>query len=180
MFIGEIKQLPYSKTIRGLLPCDGRALNIVDYPLLFSVIGTLYGGDGLNTFALPNLINRTPLHAGLGAGLTTKPLGSSGGESTVALAYAQMANHGHSINVRVITTNPSMTNNATDNFIGFSKTDAQAAMLRFTNTTGTGITLDERTIESTGEGAPHSNMQPSIGVYYYISTVGEYPVSDVG
>ncbi len=177
MFIGEIKQLPYKYPIRGLLLCDGSLLNIMDYPLLYSVIKNMYGGDGITTFALPNLLDRTPIHAGTGLNLTPRTLGTSGGESEVALNYNQMANHGHLMYASLINGFPAITTDAVDNFIGIAKDSTKNLLLRFTNGAAQAKLMDSRLIGITGEGMPHPNIQPSIRIYFYISNIGQYPAS---
>jgi hypothetical protein len=64
-FIGEIAPFPTPTLPAGWMPCDGRTLQIRDYMTLFSIIGTMYGGDGSTNFALPNLSGRAPIGAGL-------------------------------------------------------------------------------------------------------------------
>jgi microcystin-dependent protein len=59
-FIGTILLLPYSFTPMMMLPCNGQTLNITSYSTLFSLIGATYGGDGQNTFALPNMLGQEP------------------------------------------------------------------------------------------------------------------------
>lgn len=75
------------------LPCDGRLLNVIDYPYLFNNIGNTYGGDGRNTFALPDLLGRTPLGDDRG---TSWPSGLRDGSNDVVLTLADMPKHTHS------------------------------------------------------------------------------------
>ena len=75
--------------------CDGSLLPIAEYTELHNAIGTTYGGDGQNTFALPDLRGRIPIHMGTGPGLTPRTLAESGGVETVTLTVAQMPNHTH-------------------------------------------------------------------------------------
>jgi microcystin-dependent protein len=69
-FIGEVRMFAGSFAPRGWALCDGRLLSISQHSALFSVLGTAYGGDGMTTFALPDLRGRVPLHPGSGPGLT--------------------------------------------------------------------------------------------------------------
>ena len=86
-FVGEIRMFAGNFAPRGWAFCDGQLLAISQNDALFSVIGTLYGGDGRTTFALPDLRGRVPIHAGQGPGLSERPLGSKGGvETTVGVA----------------------------------------------------------------------------------------------
>jgi microcystin-dependent protein len=70
--IGEIRMFAGAFAPRGWAPCDGRLLSISRHSALFSVLGTAYGGDGMTTFALPDLRGRVPLHPGMGPGLTLR------------------------------------------------------------------------------------------------------------
>lgn len=96
-FIGEITMFAGNFAPRGWAFCNGQLLPIAQNQALFSILGTTYGGDGRTTFALPDLRGRVPVHAGQGPGLSTYPLGSSGGSETVTLTNAQMPNHNHDI-----------------------------------------------------------------------------------
>lgn len=81
-FIGEIKMFAGNFAPRGYAFCDGTLLPIAQNTALFSLIGTIYGGDGRTTFALPDLRGRVPLHEGNGPGLTNRPLGQKAGTET--------------------------------------------------------------------------------------------------
>jgi microcystin-dependent protein len=78
-FIGEIFLVPYNFAPRGFAFCDGQLLLISQNTALFSLLGTMYGGDGRTNFALPDLRGRFPLGEGSGPGLTNRPLGEKGG-----------------------------------------------------------------------------------------------------
>jgi len=75
--------------------CDGSLLPISEYETLFNLIGTTYGGDGQETFALPDLRGRTPVHQGTGAGLSAYTMGEQGGTETVTLTTQQIPAHSH-------------------------------------------------------------------------------------
>src|ERR1700739_5014010 len=83
----------------GYQMCNGQIVAISTNTALFSLIGTFYGGNGQNNFALPDLRGRVPLHtggnSGQGAGLSTYVLGQLGGTETVALTTPQMPAHNH-------------------------------------------------------------------------------------
>jgi microcystin-dependent protein len=81
-FIGEIKMFAGDFAPRGWAFCDGQLLAISQNDALFSLLGTIYGGDGRTTFGLPDLRGRVPIHEGNGPGLSTHPLGSRGGSET--------------------------------------------------------------------------------------------------
>ena len=79
-FIGEIRIVSFNFAPRGYAFCEGQLLPIAQNTALFSLLGTTYGGEGLTTFALPDLRGRLPLNAGTGPGLTNRPFGESGGD----------------------------------------------------------------------------------------------------
>ncbi|PSN11862.1 phage tail protein, partial [filamentous cyanobacterium CCT1] len=92
-FVGEIRMFAGNFAPRGWAFCNGQLIAISQNTALFSLLGTLYGGDGRTTFALPDLRGRTPIHAGQGAGLSDYPLGSRGGVEQVALTTEQLPAH---------------------------------------------------------------------------------------
>jgi microcystin-dependent protein len=96
-FIGQLMIVPYNFVPRGWAPCSGQLLPIGQNSALFSLIGTTYGGDGITTFALPNLNGRFVLGSGQGAGLTGRVIGQVGGQESITLTVAQLPAHSHSI-----------------------------------------------------------------------------------
>jgi microcystin-dependent protein len=94
-FIGEIRLFGYTYCPRGWIEADGQLLPISQNEALFSLYGTTYGGDGRTNFALPDLRGRAPIHVGQGPGLSSYPLGQSGGAETVTLSVEQMPAHEH-------------------------------------------------------------------------------------
>ena len=96
-YIGEIRWVAFNFAPGGWAFCDGQLLAISSYTALFSLLGTTYGGDGRVTFGLPDLRGRSPLHAGLGPGLTNRNMGEKGGMETVTLTTDEMPSHTHAI-----------------------------------------------------------------------------------
>ncbi|HOB76703.1 MAG TPA: tail fiber protein, partial [Phycisphaerae bacterium] len=84
-YLAEIRLFAGMYEPRGWMFCDGRLLSIAQNLALFSLLGTTYGGDGVNTFALPDLRGRVPVGAGAGPGLTPRALGETGGSEQHAL-----------------------------------------------------------------------------------------------
>lgn len=166
-FIGEIRILPYNFAPRGWAACDGQLLPISQNTALFSLLGTAYGGDGRTTFGLPNLPGRTILHAGQGPGLSQRRLGHRGGERTVTLTTAAMANHTHPLQGSASRAD--------------TPTPAAAVPARTVGATpyASGASLDTTlagtAVADTGQAAPHNNMQPYLVLQYCIALVGIYP-----
>ena len=96
-FIGEIKMFAGNFAPRGWALCDGQLLAVSQNDALFSLFGTIYGGDGRTTFGLPDLRGRIPIHAGSGPGLSPRRLGAKGGAENVTLTTAQLPAHKHDI-----------------------------------------------------------------------------------
>src|SRR5512141_3359944 len=97
-FVGEIRLVGFNFAPTGWAQCNGQLLPISQNTALFSLLGTMYGGDGKSTFALPNLEGNAPMHRGQGAGLTDRVQGEIGGASTVTLITSEMPAHIHQAN----------------------------------------------------------------------------------
>ncbi|MEL7114416.1 MAG: tail fiber protein [Pseudomonadota bacterium] len=98
-FLGEIRMMGFNFNPRGWAYCSGALLPISQNSALFSLLGTIYGGDGRTTFALPDLRGRNAIHFGNGAGLTNRPIGSRGGAEFTTQTISTMANHTHNTTV---------------------------------------------------------------------------------
>lgn len=96
-YIAGVGMFAGNFTVRSFAQTDGQLLSIAQNTALFSLLGTIYGGDGRTTFALPDLRGRTVLHAGQGLGLSNYPLGSEGGSVTTTLTTANLPAHSHSL-----------------------------------------------------------------------------------
>src|ERR1700749_3333919 len=94
-YLGEVRLFPYNFAPRGWMLCNGQLLSISQNTALFSLLGTIYGGDGRTTFALPDLRGRTPIHAGQGPGLANHPQGELAGAEAVTLGVSNLAAHTH-------------------------------------------------------------------------------------
>lgn len=94
-YLGQIILVGFNFAPIGYEVCDGHLLTIANYDALFALIGTTYGGDGVLTFAVPDLRGRIPLGYGLGPGLTSYTLGTYGGTEAVTLVSSQMPAHTH-------------------------------------------------------------------------------------
>src|SRR5271169_6738103 len=98
-YVGEIRLVGFNfAPVNGAL-CNGSLLPISEYEVLYNLLGTTYGGDGQNTFGLPDLRGRTPFHQGTGGG-STYVMGQPGGVETVTLLSTQIPSHTHPVNVQ--------------------------------------------------------------------------------
>ena len=96
-FLGEIKMVGFNFAPSGWKLCNGQIIAISQNQALFALIGTTYGGDGVQTFALPNLQGRVPIHQGTGAGLSTYVMGQSSGVENVTVTTSQLPSHQHGL-----------------------------------------------------------------------------------
>ena len=98
-FIGEIQLFGFNFAPRNFTTCSGQLLSISQYQALFSLLGTIYGGDGRTTFGLPDLRGRTPISFGQGPGLTNRVIGQRIGTETTTMTIANLPAHKHTVNI---------------------------------------------------------------------------------
>jgi len=96
-FVGEIRLFGGNYSPVNWHKCDGSMLSVSNYQVLYSLLGTTYGGDGVNTFGLPDLRSRLPVGMGQGTNLTNRVIAQKFGEETVALASNQLPVHTHTL-----------------------------------------------------------------------------------
>jgi microcystin-dependent protein len=96
-FIGEMMWVPYNFAPQGWAFCEGQLLPIAQNTALFSLLGTTFGGNGITTFALPDMRGRLPMGVGQGPGLSNYDLGQQGGAETHTLAVNELPSHAHTI-----------------------------------------------------------------------------------
>jgi microcystin-dependent protein len=160
-YVGEIRMFAGNFAPAGWMFCEGQPLSISEYETLFQLIGTTYGGDGQNTFALPDLRGRLPLHQGNGF-----ILAETGGAEQITLTVSQMPTHSH----------PMLANSAVANQNQPSTNlFAQAATVDAYVTGGSFVPLSPSSISSTGGSQPHNNFQPYLCIDFIISLFGIFP-----
>ncbi|HEU4414230.1 MAG TPA: tail fiber protein [Candidatus Angelobacter sp.] len=160
-FVGEIRMFAGNFAPAGWAFCQGQILAIADNDVLFQLIGTTYGGDGLNTFALPNLQSRIPLHAGPGF-----TLAQAAGEESVTLTTAQIPAHSH---VPLGNASPGSLPSPANGVWA-----AQATNVPYSNLAPS-VGMDPGAIGQTGGSQPHDNMMPFLVVNFIISLFGVFP-----
>ena len=167
-FVAEIRIVPFNFAPKGWAFCDGQLLPLSQNTALFSLLGTIYGGDGKSTFALPDLQGSTAMHPGQGAGLSQRSPGQIGGSQTVTLLVSEMPAHTHALNA---TTSPSTTTlPAANTSLGRS---AGGAFYR--NSTGPFTTMAPQALPPAGGSLPHNNLQPYLTLNYIIALQGVFP-----
>jgi len=166
-YLGEIRMFAGNFAPQGWALCNGQILPISQNTALFSLIGTYYGGDGVQTFALPNLQSRVPVHQGQGPGLSPYVIGQAGGNENVTLTLAQMPQHNHTMGTLSAPGTASRPNTqllaqpTSGNLYGPAPSDGSA--------------LNQAAISSAGSSQPHTNIQPYLAVTFIIALVGIYP-----
>jgi len=172
-FIAEVRMWGCDFAPRGWAFCEGQLLPIVDNTALFSLIGTLYGGDGRVTMGLPNLTDRAPMQQGLGPGLSSRPIGQTGGADQVALTETEMPAHDHI--VRGVAEGGSSATPTNELYMGQDQSSRSENISYLSTDTTMNTSLAAEAIGSTGSGQAHENQQPFLGVNFCIALQGIYP-----
>ena len=167
-YVGEIRMFAGNFAPRGWAFCDGQLLAVSQNDALFSLVGTIYGGDGNTTFGLPDLRGRIPIHAGAGPGLSERRLGAKGGAEKVTLTVNQIPSHNHQVKC--------------DDFVGDSYGDGGSNNIAagttnrvYTSEFDTSELLNQQTIDSKGGSHSHTNLMPFLNVHFIIALFGIYP-----
>jgi len=168
-YIGEIRIFAGNFPPLGWAFCDGQQLSIAENDAFFNLIGTTYGGDGLNTFAVPDLRGRVPISVGQGYGLSNRIIGEMGGTEEVTLFTSQMPSHSHPLLGSTAKGDAIDPSNAipAKNSIGVNQ---------YSTPTGqNGTQAGMQTISNSGSNQPHNNIQPYLGCNYIIALYGIFP-----
>jgi len=165
-YVGEIRMFGGNFPPAGWAFCEGQLLAIAENDVLFTLIGTTYGGDGQSTFAVPDLRSRVPLHNGTGSDGINYVLGQTAGVESVTLTVNQIPVHTHSI----VGTRDSATKvSPAGNRFGSSPA------VNYKRETNPNTTLNAQSLSPVGGSQPHENMQPFLVISFIISLYGIYP-----
>lgn len=167
-FIGEIRMFGFNFAPRGWALCNGQLLAISQNTALFSLIGTIYGGDGRTTFGLPDLRSRVPMHFGQGPGLSNQPIGAKSGAETTTLTVANLPAHNHAAQAA------GPAGNSNDAIGNIWADDAGVSSATYSTATATG-TMRGDAIGNTGGSQAFSNLQPYLATNFCIALVGLFP-----
>jgi len=169
-YIGEIRMFAGNFAINGWAMCNGQLMPISQNEALFALIGTTYGGDGQNTYALPNLQSRVPIHLGTGAGLSSYVLGQLGGVEGVTLTGGQLPSHSHAVQA---SSAGSGSSDPTGNVWASSAATKQYAA-------SSNGAMAAGTVGSSGQGSPvpHTNIMPVLAVTFIIALFGIFPTQN--
>lgn len=171
-YLGEIRLFAGSYAPAGWMDCNGTLLSISQYDALYSLLGTIYGGDGRTSFALPDLRGRLPIgYGGTTAATAAYTLGQSGGVTTVTLTEAEMPSHNH---IEVASTAPANTTSPNGALLADPSADFSFYVPHNpTNTVVVSMAAD--TVLPTGGGQAHNNIMPSTVMRYIIAVQGIFP-----
>ncbi|WP_406823592.1 phage tail protein [Pedobacter sp. KACC 23697] len=198
--IGEIRAFAGTFAPVNWQFCQGQPMSLQQYQALFAIIGTIYGGDGVNTFNLPNIASRVVVGAGQGTGLSAYPLGLVRGEENHTLTYSELPMHTHvpapvystTAASAKISLNAINADGSEFNPVGhyFAK-DGQGQDSLYAITTGSPnlVSLNSNAatitnlsppipavaISVSGSSLPHSNIQPVLALNYIICVEGIFP-----
>ncbi len=160
-YIGEIRLMGFDWAPRDWARCDGQLMDINQNMTVYALLGTYYGGDGQNNFALPDLRGRAIAHTGWGY-----YRGMKGGLERAAMVAVQVGSHSHVFKAT--------SENATQSSPG-GNAYANAAVNIFNQDSGSASNLSTQALGATGSSVPHENMQPSLVANYCIALDGLFP-----
>lgn len=163
-FLGEIRAFGFPFAPPGWAACQGQMMSISQNSALFSLLGTMYGGDGRVTFGLPDLRGRTAISFGQGRGLSNRSQGELAGSEQVTLTAGQIPPHTHGVT-------------ASSQASGKSPATSLPAYTANSPSYGgaTDLTMSPQMIQPNPGGQPHDNMQPYLVLNYCIATEGIFP-----
>jgi microcystin-dependent protein len=172
-YVGEIRMTASPLVPEGWALCNGQTLQVNQYQLLFALIGTVYGGDGVNTFNLPDMRGRVPVSNGTSKTGINYPLGQTGGAETVTLTGPNLAVHTHAVKVQSALGSLGAPTDA----VWAGTTVAQF------DKPGTLVSMNAGTVSATGGNAqggvsPHENMMPFQTLSFIIALTGLFPDFD--
>ena len=165
-FVGEIRMFAGNFAPRGWSFCDGQLLTISQNDALFSLLGTVYGGDGRSTYGLPDLRGRIPIHVGSGPGLTSRRLGSKVGQEKVTVTVNQLPSHRHDWKAS--------SGVAKQTQPGGNALAQPSANLYIQNPSNF-ANMGSNSITNVGGSRDHTNLQPALCVHFIIALFGIYP-----
>jgi microcystin-dependent protein len=165
-FIGEIRMFAGNFAPQGWMFCEGQTIPISENDALFTLIGTMYGGDGEETFQLPNLQSRIPIHFGTGPDGNTYQQGEMSGVEQVTLSGQQIPIHTHAM---LGTSNAANTGNPANKVI------AQSASTTYMIVSDPTVQMNAVAVTPIGGSQPHENCQPFLCINYIISLYGVFP-----
>ncbi|MBF9222991.1 phage tail protein [Hymenobacter ruricola] len=169
--LGELRQISFNYAPRGWAFCNGQLLPIAQNQALFALLGTMYGGDGRTTFALPDLRGRVPVSQGQLPGGSSYTLGQTGGLDAVTLITTELPAHTHPVTGTLQTAAFGDPSSPQGNYLA---SDANAQFGAGPASATMGGTA-QGTSDNAGGSQPHENRQPVLALNYVIALQGAFP-----
>jgi microcystin-dependent protein len=172
-YLGEIRMFGGNFAPRGWVMCDGQLLSIAENDTLYVLLGTTYGGDGQNTFGVPDLRGRVPTHQGSRSG-QSYVIGQLAGSESVTLNPSQLPSHTHptfAVSVAGAVAVPTAATMISDQGPAGQNISAYAPY----NSANEQIALSANSTSLAGGNQPHNNMQPYVGVNFILAIAGIFP-----
>lgn len=180
-YIGIVKLFAGNFAPRDWMFCDGRLLSIAQNSAMFSILGTTYGGDGVTTFALPNLIGRMALGSGNANANKYYPLGMVSGTDQTTILPQNLPSIGSGFHLKVANKNANSSTPTVSSSIAISGTQVGRdfnVVPSFINNANPDTTINGQSISFVGQNLPFNNMPPYLGLNYIICVEGIYPPRD--
>ena len=168
-FIGEIRLFGFPRIPDGWLPCNGQSLPISQYDTLFALIGTTYGGDGVQTFNAPDLLGRVPIGQGQGRSLPTYVIGEISGADNHTLLDTEMPSHSHALVSSTVTGNTATPGQTVH------LATASAGTLYAPAANAAPYAVMAACVQRAGSSLPHNNIMPTVVANYCIAYAGIFP-----
>lgn len=162
-YLGEIRMFSGAYAPQGWHFCDGTTLSIQQYEALYSIIGTVYGGDGKTNFQLPDLRGRVPIHTA-----SAYPMGQMAGSEQVTLVESNLPVHTHTANANNVAADATSTS-PEGQYWGYNSTISSY------QNANPNVTMSTAAISAVGGNQPHDNMMPSMATTFIIALEGNYP-----
>jgi microcystin-dependent protein len=168
-FLAEIRIFPFNFPPTGWAFCSGQIMPISQNTALFALLGTVYGGDGKSTFALPDLVDAAPMQPGQGQGLSLRDLGEMSGVESITLLVSEIPVHTHTLNADNVDPAdlnipaPTRVLALSQNVFGYQPSNANLGLMA------------PQGLPPAGGGLPHNNMQPYLTLNFCIALQGVFP-----
>ena len=170
-FVAEIRIFPFNFAPKGWAKCNGQLLPISQNTALFSLLGTIYGGDGKSTFALPDLQGRAAMMYDQGPGLSLHYIGETGGQDAVTLLTSEMPNHNHT---PLLARAAGGQADPVGHMHGTAGTQLPPPNF-YADALGSAQTMNPVALSVAGGDLPHNNLMPYLVVTFCIALQGVYP-----
>lgn len=174
-FVAEIRIVPFNFPPKGWAFCNGQLLPISQNTALFSLLGTIYGGDGKSNFALPNMQGSAPMQPGQGSGLSPHFLGEQSGSEQVTLLQTEMPVHTHNLQASGADATTITAEGNMPALGSYDNGQQNGAIGAYSEQASPNTQMSPQAISVAGSSLPHNNMQPYLTLNFCIAMQGVYP-----